>query len=241
MGILNDPNKADLKEYYDKIAAKYNICHGSSLYGTEYNIKNNYLKLFQEHIVGDEVALEIGSGTGRFSSVLGQMIRRLFCMDFSYQMLKQDSSPYPKVVGDSECLPFANNIVDLVVGIVTFSYYSNKAECLKEIRRVLKPRGKLILLDQNFLSPIFYMMLIFYFKKRRKNFNRHLFESNRFTLSSILKKAGFSVEQIQSTSWVPHTLGKNMVKFLIPFDKILSVIPIIKNLSLRIFIVGVKK
>ncbi|MGH4137572.1 class I SAM-dependent methyltransferase [Clostridium sp.] len=50
-------------------------------------------------------------------------------------------------VGDSECMPWANNTFDVIVCNASFHHYPNHKDTLLEVNRVLKSNGTLIIGD----------------------------------------------------------------------------------------------
>jgi ubiquinone/menaquinone biosynthesis C-methylase UbiE len=99
--------------------------------------------------------LDIGCGTGKLPHRLisRHANARVFGIDLSESMLR--AAP-PHVVGqarihlgvaDSEHLPFAIDSFDFVTCSNSFHHYPNQLEALREMHRVLKPRGELFLID----------------------------------------------------------------------------------------------
>ena len=51
------------------------------------------------------------------------------------------------VQGDAEALPFLDNRFDIVISRLAFHHFSNPYRCFSEMARVVKPSGKLVLID----------------------------------------------------------------------------------------------
>jgi ubiquinone/menaquinone biosynthesis C-methylase UbiE len=109
------------------------------------------------HIRGPRV-LEISFGTGY---LLSQYVSRFQCigLDINPDMiqtasknLKDSGGDAPLLRGNAQALPFAENSFDCVVNTMAFSGYPDGAAALSEMRRVLKPEGRLVLLDIGYPS-----------------------------------------------------------------------------------------
>lgn len=84
--------------------------------------------------------LDLGSGTGLLSEFLNFSLTQA---DISFQMLKQAKGI--RVQADGECLPFKDNSFDSVLSFTALQNSKAPEKMLKEISRVLKPRGLLYL------------------------------------------------------------------------------------------------
>jgi len=104
--------------------------------------------------------LDVGCGTGSFA----RMISRtgwpvsVVGLDYSPSMCKQadakrtGSERYETpimhfVAGDSEHLPFADHQFDIVTCANSFHHYPHQQNVVREMKRVLRPGGRLMLLD----------------------------------------------------------------------------------------------
>jgi len=95
--------------------------------------------------------LEIGAGTGRNFPHYAQGAR-VFALDESAEMLTTARKRPCRVCatvtrGDAQTLPFASRAFDTVVGTLVLCSIPDPARALSEIRRVLQPGGKLLLLE----------------------------------------------------------------------------------------------
>jgi ubiquinone/menaquinone biosynthesis C-methylase UbiE len=229
----------DVQEYYDKEAAVYNNTHGSALAGTQYNIEKHYGKLFEKYVRGADTVLEFGAGTGRFTKVFKPMVRSLIATDFSMPMLlKARGLGVPLVCADTQALPFASNTFDLLVGITTFSYVPNKAKAMAEFRRVLKPGGRLLMLDQNFGGFVMYLVSGYYFSSRKKTRPTEVKESTISNYKKLFQANDFVVDQTEVFSWVPHTVQGVGTKLYGMIDSVFPYIPGLRGQAMRLFITG---
>jgi ubiquinone/menaquinone biosynthesis C-methylase UbiE len=111
------------------------------------------LKHLAEH---DQRVLDIGCGTGQFAAkvVLANPHAHVWGLDLSDKMLEQAqqrcqplSERLHLVRGDSEHLPFSDNTFDLVTCSHSFHHYPRQHGVVAEMYRVLKPGGRVMLID----------------------------------------------------------------------------------------------
>lgn len=99
--------------------------------------------------------LDVGCGTASLITLLARdtAAERLVGLDFSAVMAARaaekvaDSEKLHIVNGDAERLPFADETFDLVTCCNSFHHYPHQAGAVAEFRRVLRPGGRLILVD----------------------------------------------------------------------------------------------
>jgi ubiquinone/menaquinone biosynthesis C-methylase UbiE len=103
----------------------------------------------------NEEVLDLACGTGEFERrVLAAVPRaRLVGVDLASAMVERARAKiggHPGVrfeQADAHALPFERNVFDAVVCANTFHYFTHPAQVLRETRRVLRPGGRLVLLD----------------------------------------------------------------------------------------------
>lgn len=108
------------------------------------------------HIPAKARILDVGCGTGQFAFRLlaANPAATLVGLDLSECMLAQAATNCARcadrltlVHGDSEHMPFADGTFDVITCIHSFHHYPHQAAVLREMRRVLKPGGELLILD----------------------------------------------------------------------------------------------
>ena len=146
-----------------------------------------------------DAVLEIGAGTGVNFAHYAQGVR-VFALDKSLEMLATARKRPCRVCAvvtqaDAQCLPFPARVFDTVVGSLVFCSLPDPLRALAEIRRVLRPNGKLLLLEHtrghhplaaaltDVLNPIWFFL----------NGSCHL---NRQTARTVAE-AGFNVTGVE--------------------------------------------
>ena len=235
--------KEYIKDYYENEAPKYNYTHGAGMLGAQISIDRYYHSFLKKYINKNSKVLEVGCGTGVFTEVIKKLSNNIIATDISKNMLLEAKKRNPDVEfkeADIENLPFKDQEFDLVIAINSFSYVPKKNKGIKEIQRVLKKNGKFLIIDMNFLSPVYYATFLLNFLKRTP-WIRTTMQSNRFYLKKLFKKNNFRVLELFESNFIPHRATKKTAKFFyVPLDNLSKAIPLIKPLSMRVFIAGEK-
>lgn len=94
------------------------------------------------------------------------------------------------VLKNFESLPFESESVDFVTILAAFNYFDNPVACLKEIKRVLKPDGKILItqLDHNLFKA--------WHKLRDRKLKRTAYSEE--VISDYAKSAGMTIDKINS-------------------------------------------
>jgi ubiquinone/menaquinone biosynthesis C-methylase UbiE len=104
----------------------------------------------------DERILDVGCGTGQLAAAILERLpeARVWGLDLSPRMLDharrraaESGGRFFLVQGDSEQLPFADDSFDVVTCSHSFHHYPHQDRVAAEMFRVLRPGGRLLLLD----------------------------------------------------------------------------------------------
>jgi len=106
---------------------------------------------------GDTI-LDAGCGTGVFTLDVLERKPRVVAMDISLPMLvragkKASERPISFVAGDMMTLPFADETFDKVVSVTALEFIEDGKGALRELFRVTKHRGRIVVATLNRLSP----------------------------------------------------------------------------------------
>lgn len=143
--INNERNKMS----FDKQAEEYE----ESKY---INQKNSILQLINKgYPYKEKRVLDLGAGTGFVSREISKFAKEVYAVDISGLMIKKieilnqenNLKNVIPVKGDAHNLKFEDNFFDTVITRLTFHHLKDVKKALKEIKRVLKNFGELIIVD----------------------------------------------------------------------------------------------
>lgn len=137
-----------VKRSFKKQAEKFGAYHMSKTEYTDYLIKRIGAK-------GNEHALEVAAGTCICGRALAPFVKDVTCLDLTEEMLAQGKklakeSQINNVYfhqGKAEELPYEAETFDLVITRLSFHHFTNPEKPFREMQRVLKQGGKLIVWD----------------------------------------------------------------------------------------------
>ena len=136
-----------LQEYFDQLAPTWD----EELTPERLKCLGNIVK--ELGIKPGNYVLDIGSGTGVLLPFLIAELGdegKIVALDFSAEMLCQAKAKnFPPIVGfaqaDILAIPLADNSVDLAMCNSAFPHFDDKVKALKEIARVLRNNGRLVI------------------------------------------------------------------------------------------------
>lgn len=115
----------------------------------------NWLQKALPHLQGPRV-LEISFGTGYLLTQYADYFET-YGIEYNKTMalttqgnLEQVSLKANLQVGDVAALPYASGSFDTIVNTMAFTGYPDATQALSEMRRVLRPGGKLVMIDVNY-------------------------------------------------------------------------------------------
>jgi ArsR family transcriptional regulator len=137
--------------YFRRHAAEWDAIR--SLHIPEADVEAAIEKLLPRRTVGD--LLDIGTGTGRMLQLCAFHAERAVGVDLSREMLavaraNLDGPAYRHCalrLAPAEQLPFPDASFDVVLSHMVLHFLAGPAEAIREAARVLRPRGRLILID----------------------------------------------------------------------------------------------
>ena len=103
-----------------------------------------------------EIILDAGCGTGVFTAHICETGARVIGLELSRPMLVRATNkimPFLSVQGDMRKLPFADDSFDKAVSITALEFIEEAKIAVKEMFRVTKPGGIIVVATLNSLSP----------------------------------------------------------------------------------------
>jgi len=91
--------------------------------------------------------LDAGGGTGRVSHQIHSLVEKVLICDPSFKMLKQAKNKgglFP-IKSHVEKLPFPDESFERIIVIDSFHHFCDQNESVKDLIRVLKPGGRLVI------------------------------------------------------------------------------------------------
>jgi ubiquinone/menaquinone biosynthesis C-methylase UbiE len=143
----NSGDEVSAQHKYDNIAPVYDNRWSFYIKST---IRETVKRL---DIQPSDRVLDIGCGTASlFQFILGEFPNlQLIGVDISTRMLKVANDKLGQhaifLAAQAQGLPFRPDSFDIVVSCNMFHYLRRPEQCLSEIARILKPRGKVVITD----------------------------------------------------------------------------------------------
>jgi len=107
--------------------------------------KKGFEELTKEYRFKNKTVLDHGCGTGVFGALLKKRGAQVTGLDISKRLLKVAATRIKVVQGSAYRLPFKDAKFDFVLSLMVLHVLTRPEQATKEIRRVLKPKGTLLL------------------------------------------------------------------------------------------------
>jgi ubiquinone/menaquinone biosynthesis C-methylase UbiE len=133
--------------FYDKFA----IVYDKAIAPFEKRFLSNWRKETMSHLPENGNLLEIGAGTGLnfrfYPNCKHAVASELSCEMLSFAKTKITTENLSLTQTDAEKLPFADNSFDAALATLVFCAIPNPENAFSELRRVVKPGGRVVLLE----------------------------------------------------------------------------------------------
>ena len=109
-----------------------------------------YLELTISHVVAD-----LGCGTGYFSVPISSKVKKVYAIDVQQEMLdylekkiqKNHIKNIKTLLSTDNVIPLENESVDVLLSVNTLHEFQNRDRIIKEIYRVIKQTGRIVIVD----------------------------------------------------------------------------------------------
>ena len=148
--------KIQVENMFDNIASKYDFLNRL----LSLRIDVFWRKILVEWLKNDkpELVLDVATGTGDLAIVIHNVLGiKVMGLDLSQKMLNVG-------IGDAECLPFEDNQFDAVSVAFGVRNFENLEKGLEELKRVVKEKSNVYILEFSQVEGFFAPFYLFYFK-----------------------------------------------------------------------------
>lgn len=138
----------DSKGYFDEVAQSWDRMR-KSFFSESVREKAYSLAGVEK----GKLAADIGAGTGFITEGLIKRGLKVIAVDQSPEMLREMRKKFPNSealdlrLGEAECLPLENESVDYVFANMFLHHVEDPPSAIKEMARILKPGGILVITD----------------------------------------------------------------------------------------------
>lgn len=246
--MISDDMKNFAKEIaiQDRVAVEYEEIRYQDKYAKQYH--DWWTEQMLAEVSTEGQILDNGCGVGNlFEKISGD---RIIGLDLSIEMLRHAAKRSNRLVlGNSQELPFKDDSFDLVFCRSLLHHLPQPELAVREMHRVLRPKGEIVLVDTN-ASLLSVLPRIIanrgeHFSEEHKNLNRQIIERILGPYFSIDKVSYFGYiaypllgfpDLVSIFKYVPFKPFSASV--LMSLDKFLSRIPLVRTQSWGILMKG---
>jgi ubiquinone/menaquinone biosynthesis C-methylase UbiE len=168
-----------------------------------------------DHVEPGDVVLDVGCGEGAFAAAIAERDATPVCVEVADEPLRRLRARFPQLADVrravvAEELPVTDREVDVVWAGEVLEHVVDTGAFLTELRRVLKPRGPLVL-----TTPDHPRRLLAHFAADPHAFDEHFHpyaDHVRFfterTLRMVLEDAGFATIELASVHGHLHAVAR---------------------------------
>lgn len=179
--------KQQVAEMFDDVASKYDFLNRFLSMGIDQGWRRKAIRRLKP--IKPQSILDVATGTGDFAIMTYKMLtpQKITGIDISKGMLevgrekvaKEKLSAYIQLMeGDSENLPFKDNSFDAVTVSFGVRNFQNLEKGIAEMYRILKPGGKLVILEfSRPKNPVFKLLYKIYMQVVTPNVGKMISKS----------------------------------------------------------------
>ncbi len=154
---LQTPSKEYVQDMFDNLAENYDELNKSMSLGVDKAWRKYAINVLKKENGIDSI-LDIATGTGDLAILAEESISpsQIIGIDISDKMLKVAKTKVDKlnksdkisfVNADCAELPFKDNTFDAVISAFALRNFEHLNTCISEMYRVLRPQGKIVIID----------------------------------------------------------------------------------------------
>ena len=137
----------EAEKYFEEVSGSWDVLR-KSFYGDE--VRDAVLVAAK--VLPSDTVLDVGAGTGFLTEGAAKIARKVIALDFSEAMtdesrVKLGGRNVEFKIGNVEKIPLPDASVDAVIGNMILHHCLNPDVAVKDMARVLVPRGRLALSD----------------------------------------------------------------------------------------------
>lgn len=143
-----EDKRVRVRDMFDRIAPRYDALNRVMSVGMDQRWRRRALDKIG--VGPGDVVVDLACGTGDFCELVEARGARVVGVDFALQMLRHGQARLPdfrSVQGDGEWLPFKTASVDVVTCGFALRNFVSLSGVLREVARILKPGGRVALID----------------------------------------------------------------------------------------------
>ncbi len=133
-----------IRKYYRKFRNHYTLFYTQCRkYATKTFLKKN-------RFTGGETICDLGARQGWFTNIFRELkFKKIIAIDIDKEALQINDANEKYLLNLEQNLPFNDNIFEYIYAAEVIEHLENRKEFLKEIYRILKPSGKLMITTPN--------------------------------------------------------------------------------------------
>ncbi len=210
-------------------------------------------EVIREYVADGSLVLDAGCGSGRiFRYDVSSTGVLIVGVDVTTQ-LRDNPNIQRSVLGDVQTLPFSDASFEVVLTSHVVEHLPRPAEAFREMARVLKPGGRLLLLTPNrfhyvpLLAGILPHRLHVRFNRSRGVGERDIFPTvyranTAGRLRRLLESVGLSVEKIERFETEPEYLAFHPLAYRlgVVYERLVNRFPLLASLRVNLIAVARK-
>jgi len=149
----------------------------------------------------DERILDVACGTGELSLKIAEKGSEIHAIDMSEnainiakRLAKRENISCEFIVGNAEDLSYPNEYFDKIICSSSLEHFTNDLKALKEMNRVLKPKGCVVMTVDSLTCPISNEL-----KARHKTYSHVV---NYYTHKTLKKRFEFSGFEMKKSKYI---------------------------------------